>query len=237
MIRRKKEDVLKELPEKERSFVPLELSNKAIYEQAEANFIDYIRQMKGNKAAQRASRAEQLAEIETLKQVAVKGKMKATIQWIKDFLNSEEKLVVFATHKETISMLMDEFSDIAVKIDGSTTGNRKDIEQKFQKDPGTRLFIGNIDAAGTGLTLTAASNVAILELPWTPGKLEQAIDRVHRIGQKGNVVAHFLLALNTIEQTIAGMLDKKRRVVDSAVDGKETSEGDLLNELIENYIN
>ena len=237
MIRRKKSDVLKDLPDKARSFLPLELSNEKEYRKAEQNFIHWLRENKGEKAAEKASNAEALAEIEVMKQLAVKGKMKQAIEWIKDFLDVDGKLVVFATHKFVIQELMDVFGDKAVKIDGSVaTEKRQGIVERFQTDDSIRLFIGNIKAAGVGITLTAASNVAFLELPWTPGELIQAEDRCHRIGQKNAVNIHYLMAINTIDQEIALMLDSKRKVLDAVLDGAAPEEGSLITELMNNYI-
>ena len=236
MIRRKKKDVLKELPDKTRSFIPIELNNDKEYKNAEKDFIQWIRENKGKIAANKASNAMALTEIETLKQLAVKGKMKQVINWINDFLESGEKLVIFAVHHFVIDMLMKEFKEIAVKIDGSVTGiNRQRAVDDFQTNRNTKLFIGNIKAAGVGITLTATSKVVILELPWTPGELEQAIDRVHRIGQENKVIAYFLLALDTIEEKIAALLDKKRKILDSVLDGIDSEQESLLTELINEY--
>jgi len=236
MIRRKKKDVLKELPDKTRSFIPIELNNDKEYKNAEKDFIQWIRENKGKIAANKASNAMALTEIETLKQLAVKGKMKQVINWINDFLESGEKLVIFAVHHFVIDMLMKEFKEIAVKIDGSVTGiNRQRAVDDFQTNRNTKLFIGNIKAAGVGITLTATSKVVILELPWTPGELEQAIDRVHRIGQENKVIAYFLLALDTIEEKIAALLDKKRKILDSVLDGVDSEQESLLTELINEY--
>lgn len=239
MIRRLKKDVLKDLPDKIRSFIPMELDNRKEYAQVENNFIDYIRITKGYVAAERASNAEILVQIEALKQAAVKGKLKSSIEWIRDFLDSsDEKLVVFAVHKTIIEALMEEFKGIVVKIDGSVNAKDRDRAiQAFQGDSNVRLFVGNIKAAGVGLTLTAASNVVILELPWTPGALEQAIDRLHRIGQKDSVTAWFLLAVDTIEYDIAQLLDSKRKVLDAVLDGKDANQESLLTEIINKYSN
>lgn len=237
MIRRRKSDVLKDLPEKLYSFVPMELGNKKEYSTAELEFIEYLRGVKGKEAAEKAKKAEHLVKIEALKQLAVKGKLKQAINWIKDFIEDGSKLVVFAVHKEVIDQLMKEFKEIAVKIDGSTpTPERHKAVEAFQSDPNIKLFIGNIQAAGVGLTLTAASAVAFLELPWTPGELQQAEDRCHRIGQKNSVNIYYLLAENSVEYKLAKLLDKKKEVLSAVIDGKPVEEKSLISELIESYL-
>jgi SWI/SNF-related matrix-associated actin-dependent regulator 1 of chromatin subfamily A len=105
----------------------------------------------------------------------------------------------------------------------------------FQYNPKCKLFVGNIDAAGVGITLTASSSVAFLELPWNPGKLRQAIDRVHRIGQKFCVNVYYLFAMNTIMQKNAKLIDFKQRVLDGVLDGKETEDIDLIYELMKEF--
>jgi SWI/SNF-related matrix-associated actin-dependent regulator 1 of chromatin subfamily A len=236
MLRRKKQDVLTELPDKTFSLVPMELDNEKEYFAAENDFIQFIKETKGRQAAERAEGAQVLAEIEGLKQLAVKGKLTQSINWIADFLESDEKLVVFAVHKFVIDALMEAFKGKAVKIDGSVKNeDRQTAVDKFQNDDNIRLFVGNIQAAGVGITLTKASNVAFLELPWTPGALVQAEDRVHRIGQKDAVTVHYLLAAGTIEEKIARLIDSKRKILDRVLDGRRTEEESLLGELINEY--
>jgi len=237
MIRRKKVDVLKDLPDKTYSYVPMEITNAEEYNAAEANFIRYLRHQKGTIAANKAQAAEHLVKIEALKQLAVKGKMKQTIQWIQEFLNSGAgKLVLFTVHKNVIDTIIDKFKDCAVRYDGSVSSiKREENKNAFQNNPKIKLFIGNIQAAGTGLTLTAASSVVFLELPWSPGELVQAEDRCHRIGQKNAVTIYFLLAQNTIETKIASLLDKKRKVLTAILDGEKVEKTRLLSELMKEY--
>ena len=237
MLRRKKADVLPDLPDKLYSFIPMEMSNRDEYDRAERDFIEYLQEVKGVAAAKKANQAEHLVKIEGLKQLAVKGKMKHAVQWIRDFLDTNgNKLVVFAVHKAVVDALMEEFKEEAVKVDGSVSAAGRDAAVKaFQEDPKVKLFVGNIQAAGVGLTLTAASSVAFLELPWTPGDLVQAEDRCHRIGQKDSVNVYYLLADGTIEEKIAQLLDEKRQVLNAVLDGKEVEETQLLSELIKSY--
>ena len=236
MIRRKKKDVLKDLPAKTWAFVPIELNNIKEYNKAERDFISWVAENKGEEAADKVSNVQAIASIETLKQLAVRGKLDGAIDWIKDFILSGKKLVTFATHRFVIDELMKEFGQQAVKIDGRVSmQNRDKAVDAFQNDPDVKLFIGNIEAAGLGITLTAASDVAFLELPWTPGKLEQASDRVHRIGQTDKVTVYYLLAGDTIEEKIAHIIDHKRKVLDKVLDGKDTEQESLLTELIKQF--
>ncbi len=239
MIRRKKADVLPDLPEKLYTYVPMEITNSREYADAEEDFISYLQGEKGDDAAEKAKKAEHLVRIEGLKQICLRGKIKQATQWIRDFLDTNgNKLVVFAVHKTAIDALMAEFKDIAVKIDGSTNAQQRNAAVvSFQENPEVKLFVGNIKAAGTGLTLTAASAVAFLELPWTPGELVQAEDRCHRIGQKNAVNVYYLVADQTIEFRIAEMLDDKRGVLEAVLDGKDAADAPLLTELIAEYKN
>ncbi len=228
MIRRLKKDVLKDLPPKMRSVVPLEIDNRGTYRVV-------LREFRKQKEAGSLSGADILAQIESLKQLAVQGKMVQAINWIKDYLEIQDsKLVVFATHKFVIDALMKEFGNVAVKIDGSVpTAKRLAVVDRFQSDDSVHLFIGNIKAAGVAITLTAASSVVFLELGWTPGEHDQAEDRIHRIGQNAESInAYYLIALDTIEDKIVKLLDKKRKVLDSVLDGKKTEDASMLSQLL-----
>jgi len=258
-VRREKADVLKELPDKQRTIVPIAIDNRDEYEKCEADLIGWVmeqaandeeflasvadlpedeqkaaRQARANEAAYRALRAEQLVKIEALKQVAVKGKLAEAIRWIKDFVDSGEKLVVFAHHREIISELSQELGDVPhITLMGgdSVTARQRAIERFNQPD--CRLALVSIQAGGTGINLQVASQVAFLELGWNPAIHDQAEDRLHRIGQKDAVNAWYLLAHDTIEETIAGLIDQKRAVVDAITDGREMApEAGILAALI-----
>lgn len=237
MLRRAKDEVLKQLPHKQRIVVPFEISNRKIYQHAEADFIGWIKTVFGKNKAEKAKQAEALVKIEGLKQIAVKGKIADCIEWINNFLESGKKLVVFANHKEVIEGLMTEYKGKAVKVDGSVKGiDRQKAVDLFQTQDSIKLFIGNIQAAGVGITLTAASDVCFIELGWHAGIMDQAEDRIHRIGQTSdNVTAWYLLAADTIEEYIAGLIDSKRKTVTAILDGKEVDDSAMLGELLKKY--
>jgi SWI/SNF-related matrix-associated actin-dependent regulator of chromatin subfamily A-like protein 1 len=239
MIRRKKKNVLKELPDKIYTSIPFEIDNKKEYSEARKNLIDWIKQTKGKEKAEKASNAEKFAKFNYLKQLAVKGKMKGMIDWILDFLqNSDEKLGIFTWHTQTLKTLCDEIGKhySVVYIDGSVPmGKRQKAQDDFQNG-NTRAFIGQIKAAGTNLTLTAASHCIVTEFPWTPGDLQQAIDRFHRIGQKNAVNVYYHVAMNTIEEELIQIIDKKTKVLDAVHDGVDTEQKSLIAELSKNYV-
>ena len=270
MIRRKKKEVLKELPEKQIVKIPVDITNFAEYQKAEKAFIAFLLEkftlrnteelkkelkeyakrkkieisddpssweinMLIEKKIAGVQAAPILTKMEELKQLAVKGKMHEIINWIKTFLESGEKLVVFAFHKNVIAELMKHFPH-AVKIDGSVLpAKRQKIVEQFQNDPKTKLFIGNIEAAGVGITLTAASNAAIIEFPWKPSTRNQAMDRIHRITQTKQVTIWELVAVNTIEEKIIELLKKKETIISKILDGSHYVDESIFMDLIDSY--
>jgi SWI/SNF-related matrix-associated actin-dependent regulator 1 of chromatin subfamily A len=227
MVRRLKADVLKDLPPKVRAVVPLEMEDRRGYDRLERELAAWVKE-------NRNAHAEALGRIEQLKQAAFARKSGAAMSWIEDFLETGQKLVVFCTHTASVDAVMQAFPGISVRVDGRDSQEaRQAAVDRFQGDDGIRLFVGNIKAAGVGITLTAASNTCFLELPWTPGDADQAEDRVHRIGQEADsVTAWYLLADASIETDIARLIDDKRRVLAQVMDGKEVEAGSTLGELM-----
>jgi SWI/SNF-related matrix-associated actin-dependent regulator 1 of chromatin subfamily A len=236
MLRRKKADVLKDLPEKRRLVIPMPLDNAAEYGRADEELLRWIRENFGVGRANAAANAEALVRFGVLKQLAAKGKLSSAVEWIENALETNGKLVVFAVHHATIDYLREALAawNPAV-VDGRVdTARRQEAVDRFQNDPECKVFLGNIKAAGVGLTLTAASTTVFVEMGWTPGEHDQAEDRVHRIGQEAaSVEAYYLVAENTIEEEIAGILDEKREVLNMVLDGEETPESSMLTVLLE----
>lgn len=237
MLRRKKADVLAELPEKQRVTIPLHLSSSALkeYRKAEKDFITWLMQNKPKRGAARTRQmqASAMIKVGVLKQLAAKAKMNLVYDWIKAYLENEDKLVIFAEHKEIISALKKEFGKVSVVVDGSITAEKRQAAcDAFQNNRKIKLFIGNIKAAGTGITLTAAKDTLTVEFAWTSTAHDQCEDRVHRIGQKNAVMAYYLLAENTIEKNLVKMLDRKRKIVSQILDGEEPVDQDFFNALL-----
>jgi SWI/SNF-related matrix-associated actin-dependent regulator of chromatin subfamily A-like protein 1 len=209
-VRRLKEDVFKDLPDKRAA--------KAVQEFALGD----------------AGTAEAIVQMTQLRRVAAEEKLAAAIEWVREFLEGGEKLVLLGWHNEPLQAIYNAFRSQAVLLTGSTSAqDRVRAIDAFQQSEDCRLFVGNLQAAGQGITLTAASNIAIYELPWTPAILDQGIARIHRIGQTASkVTIHYLLAAGTIDEDIAALIDQKRAVSVGIQDGKAVSEGDLVSALL-----
>lgn len=226
MIRRKKKDVLKDLPEKSRYVIPVELLDRKEYDEAENDLISWLSKYSKQKASA-AQRAERLVKMGYLKRLAGESKVDSVIEWIERFLyETDEKLVVFGIHKNVMEKLKSKFPN-SVSIDGSTKSKDRQLNvDKFQKDSKTRLFFGNIQAAGVGLTLTASSTVLFAELGWTPSEHSQAEDRIHRIGQTNVSTCYYMIGINTIEEKLSDIIQSKQDILSATLDGGKI-EGDL----------
>ncbi|MEM4359802.1 MAG: DEAD/DEAH box helicase [Candidatus Bilamarchaeaceae archaeon] len=215
MIRRRKEDVLKDLPPKIRMPVVLELPPDArtVYQKVQSDFAAWARENLGNRASV-TLRSKALAQLSYLRKAALEGKLPGVIEWVENFLESDPgKLVLFAISREAIATVAEHFRGRVVVITGDTNqADRQAAVDAFQNDASIRLFVGNIRATGVGLTLTAAQNLAFMELPWTPGELIQAEDRIHRIGQTATASIYYLVADSTIDEAMLNVLSQKVQV-------------------------
>mmetsp|Transcript_39332 Transcript_39332/g.91103 ORF Transcript_39332/g.91103 Transcript_39332/m.91103 type:complete len:872 (-) Transcript_39332:41-2656(-) len=165
------------------------------------------------------------------------AKVPAALELIKQFttldstddeMGSEKaagrKIVVFAHHREVIDRLMEGIGRQAVRLTGQeTSAQRQQAVLRFQTDPTALVFVGSIRAAGTGVTLTAASHVLFVELDWSPGVMAQAEDRCHRVGQKDSVLVSFLVFKGTLDESLAQMLIAKQQTITSIISVSTTS--------------
>ena len=172
--------------------------------------------------------------LNALKLLAARGKLHAALAWIHDFLSSGERLVVFARHREVQEAVLERFPGALHILGADSQRARDESLQAFQApdDAANQLIVCSIEVAGQGITMTRASNVAFLELDWTPAKHDQAEDRCHRIGQASAVNASYLLAADTIDETIATLLERKRAVIAAVTDGRDDAEGAVVDALV-----
>ena len=224
-VRRLKSDVLPQLPAKRQVVVPVALTNEAEYRLAEKDVIEWLRSQPLDLAELNARiaatlRAERLAQLGALQRLAARGKLAAALAWIEDFLASGEALVVFARHVEVQQAVLRRFPHALHLLGSDSLADREAAIAAFQDPDGPPLIVGATRVAAQGITLTRASNVAFLELEWTPAMHDQAEDRCHRIGQRDAVTAWYLLAANTIDETMARLIQSKRAMVAAVTDGR-----------------
>lgn len=238
MIRRMKADVLTELPPKRRQIIVLaptgaavtavaaerEAWERAERERAAARAEQARAQAAGDEAAYNAAvarlrRAQSIAfeEMARLRHETAVRKIPQLIEHLTDALESEGKIVVFVHHHDVAHALLEAFPTAAVVTGEIGLVQRNEAVVRFQNDPACRLFIGGIQSAGVGLTLTAASHVVFGELDWVPGNVSQAEDRLHRIGQRDSVLVQHLVFEGSIDQRMAAVIIEKQAVIEAAV--------------------
>ncbi len=225
-VRRLKADVLPQLPAKRQVVVPIALDNTREYRLAEKDVIAWLREQpldltELNAKIAATLRAQRLAQLGTLQRLAARGKLHAALAWIHDFLASGEPLVVFARHVDVQDAVLERFPDALHLMGRDDAVAREASIAAFQEPDGPQLIVCATRVAAQGITLTRASNVAFLELEWTPAMHDQAEDRCHRIGQRDAVTAWYLLAADTIDETMARLIQRKREVVAAVTDGRE----------------
>jgi superfamily II DNA or RNA helicase len=238
-VRRRKSEVLPQLPEKRQVVVPVALDNAREYRLAEDDVIAWLREQPLDLSELNAKiaatlRAERLAQLGTLQRLAARGKLHAALAWIHDFLASGEPLVVFARHVEVQDAVMERFPHAAHLLGRDPLPAREATVRRFQEGGGAGgvpLIVCATRVAAQGITLTRASNVAFLELEWTPAMHDQAEDRCHRIGQRDAVTAWYLLAAGTIDETMSRLIARKRGLVSAVTDGRRL-DGDGLVEAV-----
>ncbi|HST55993.1 MAG TPA: DEAD/DEAH box helicase [Solirubrobacteraceae bacterium] len=236
-VRRLKSEVLPQLPAKRQVVVPIALTNKREYQLAEKDVIEWLRSQpldlnELNARIAATLRAKRLAQLGTLQRLAARGKLAAALAWIEDFLVSGEALVVFARHVEVQQAVLARFPDALHLLGGDSLAHRDAAIQAFQQPDGPSLLVGATRVAGQGVTLTRASNVVFLELEWTPAMHDQAEDRCHRIGQRDAVTAWYLLAAETIDETMARLIQHKREIVAAVTDGRRLDGDGLVDAVV-----
>ncbi|MCI7615138.1 MAG: DEAD/DEAH box helicase [Bacteroidales bacterium] len=239
MIRREKAKVLTELPDKQRTDLYVEISNRDEYNLAAADLAAYLREYTEctDREIRRKMRMEALVKFMTLRSLASKGKVKQATDFIKNFLANGKPLIVFCSLKDIVKALQKQFPD-AVRVTGDdNTAEKQAAVDAFQSGD-AQLIICSIKAAGVGLTLTASSNVAFVEFPWTYADCCQCEDRAHRIGQKNNVNCYYLIGRSTIDPVLYNIIHKKRSIANQimACDDDIPTDEMYFDELVNSFL-
>lgn len=244
-IRREKFQVMKDMPEKFRKIIRVEIDNQDEYDHCLLSLQDYLvtRNVDPGKIDQ-AMRAEVLVRMGKLKQISARGKLSAFSEFVQDVLEGGEKLVIFCWYNETAQFLKDNFRKFgAVTICGNIDGHvMKDEEiqankNAFQTDPNTKLIICTYGKGSVGHTLTAAYKWAAIELGWTYADQAQAEDRIHRIGQVNACECYYFLGHQTIDEDIYRIIDSRRITEKLATGGTEEIPTETIGSIIKKLMN
>lgn len=227
LLRRLKREVLPDLPPIR--YVPLVIdSQKAVAAIGEAPEAELALVRDAMKDGDAANLSRLTSHVSTLRRITARAKAEVALDWLYEWLDSNpgRKIVVFGQHVESLDMLHVRMQDAGGKdaksvayIKGGTYGfYREKAIDRFQNDPKCRVFIGQIQAAGTGITLTAASDMLFVEQSWTPAENAQAAMRIHRIGQKDGCLVRYLCLAGSIDEAVQRVLARKAKMLSDLFD-------------------
>ena len=232
ILRRLKEEVL-DLPDKIITPVYLRLKSKE-YEDLMGEYFDWY----DRNPDESSSLTVQFSKLMKVRKVIANEKTKQTIEFVENILEQGKKVIIFTNFTDTLQTIYQHFGKQAVYLDGSCSNAvRQQAVDSFQNDDKTRVFVGNLKAAGVGLTLTAAEVVIMNDLSFVPAEHAQAEDRAYRYGQKSNVLVYYPLFENTIEGAIYDILNRKKQIIRTVMgDEQPENTGDIVEEIL-NLIN
>ena len=229
--RREKSDVLKDLPAKMRQAVMCNITTRREYNDALTDLADYLKRYKQatDDQIRRSMRGEIMVRIGALKNISARGKITDVVEYVSDVVDAGEKIILF-THLREVQQQLKSFFPAAVTIFGDDDmAIRQRNVDAFQNDPRVQVIICSIKAAGVGLTLTASSRVAFVELPWHPADCEQCEDRAHRIGQTDSVQCTYFLGQDTIDEDIYRLIADKRDMSNQITGARDEVEESVVN--------
>ena len=225
ILRRLKEDIL-DLPDKIRTPVYLNLQSN-LYKSLMGEYYEWYRNTEESK-----SLALQFSKLMKVRQIIAQEKIQNTIEIANSAIDQEKKVIIFTNFTDTLNQFVDYYKKDCVYLDGSCSKTkRQEAVDKFQNDENVKVFIGNLKAAGVGITLTAAEVVIMNDLSFVPSDHSQAEDRAYRIGQNNKVSVYYPIFENTIEGAIYDILTKKKDIFETVM-GDNVDDGSVAEEIL-----
>ena len=226
VLRRLKEDVL-DLPEKIITPVYLRLRSK-LYEEVMGDYYNWYEK----NPEESKNLSIQFTKLTQVRQVIAEEKTQHTIELAENIVEQGKKVIIFCNFTKSLETIVNHFGKSAVRLDGSMNKiQRQDAVDRFQEDDKVKVFVGNIKAAGVGITLTAAEAVIMNDLSFLPSDHSQSEDRAYRYGQKNNVLVYYPIFDNTIEGIIYDILNTKKRII-ATVMGDTPDETNIVEEIL-----
>lgn len=228
ILRRLKEEVL-DLPDKIITPVYLKLKSKE-YENLMGEYYDWY----DKNPDESTSLTVQFSKLMKVRKVIANEKVKQTIEFTENILEQGKKVIIFTNFTDTLQTIYQHFGKQAVYLDGSCSNAvRQQAVDQFQNNEKITVFVGNLKAAGVGLTLTAAEVVIMNDLSFVPAEHSQAEDRAYRYGQKSNVLVYYPIFENSIEGAIYDILNKKKQIIRTVMgDQIQENVGDVAEEIL-----
>jgi SWI/SNF-related matrix-associated actin-dependent regulator 1 of chromatin subfamily A len=231
ILRRLKENVL-DLPDKIITPVYLRTSSKE-YKDLMGEYYEWLK----NKKDESSSLTIQFSKIMKVRKVIANEKVKETIEFVQNIIDQGKKVIIFTNFTDTLQLIHTHFGKESVYLDGSCNKTQRQYAvDQFQDNEKIKVFVGNLKAAGVGLTLTAAEAVIMNDLSFVPAEHAQAEDRAYRYGQKNNVLVYYPIFENTIEGVIYDILNNKKKVIGTVMGDEIPESGDVVEEIL-NLIN
>jgi SWI/SNF-related matrix-associated actin-dependent regulator 1 of chromatin subfamily A len=225
-LRRLKENVL-DLPDKIITPVYLRLRSK-MYEEIMGEYYDWY----DKNPEESKSLTVQFTKLTKIRQVIADEKISQTIELAENIIEQGKKVIIFCNFTDSLNKICEHFGKAAVKVDGTMSKpQRQHSVDSFQESDKIKVFVGNIKAAGVGITLTAAEAVIMNDLSFLPSDHSQAEDRAYRYGQKNNVLVYYPIFENTIEGIIYDILNNKKQVI-ATVMGDNLNSSDMAEEIL-----
>jgi SWI/SNF-related matrix-associated actin-dependent regulator 1 of chromatin subfamily A len=225
-LRRLKEDVL-DLPDKIITPVYLRLKSNE-YEEVMGEYYNWYEK----NPEESKSLTVQFTKLTKVRQIIADEKIAQTIELAENIIEQGKKVIIFCNFTDSLNKICEHFGKSAVKVDGSMSKpERQNSVDGFQENEKIKVFVGNIKAAGVGLTLTAGEAVIMNDLSFLPSDHSQAEDRAYRYGQKNNVLVYYPIFENTIEGVIYDILANKKQVI-STVLGDNQNTVDAAEEIL-----
>jgi SWI/SNF-related matrix-associated actin-dependent regulator 1 of chromatin subfamily A len=226
ILRRLKENVL-DLPDKIITPVYLKLKSKA-YEDVMGEYYDWY----DKNPEESKSLTVQFSKLTKVRQIIADEKIQQTIEIAENIIEQGKKVIIFCNFTDSLNKIVEHFGKTAVKLDGSMSQHERQYSvDQFQENEKIKVFVGNIRAAGTGITLTAGEAAIFNDLSFLPSDHAQAEDRSYRYGQKNNVLVYYPIFENSIEGIIYDILNNKKQVI-ATVMGDNQNPADAAEEIL-----
>lgn len=226
-LRRLKENVL-DLPDKIITPVYLRLKSK-VYEEVMGDYYNWYEK----NPEESKSLTVQFTKLTKVRQIIADEKISQTIELAENIIEQDKKVIIFCNFTESLNKIAEHFGKAAVKLDGSMSKPERQFSvDQFQENDKVKVFVGNIKAAGVGITLTSAEAVIFNDLSFLPSDHAQSEDRAYRYGQKNNVLVYYPIFENTIEGVIYDIVNAKKQVI-ATVMGDDLNPADTAGEILE----